>query len=269
MRSSLLSALLVVLLLLALGATAEPVQPEAPPAIPLQRDLRFVIRPTVLGLVPPGDPRGFGECFVRVTAVGPSDVQARYEIKEAEPDPATLESSRPREVTRIRRGEVSASLELRRFETPLYWGDGSWASDSALLWLAPAAYAELASAGSTTFELGPPAGDDPLRSALHQLIEARRAQYGLGPTDPARLIIRDWVARYPVIVNGQRFNLPALRCTDSIELAEYWILADPANPLLLKLTLQAPGLDALEQAGNPAAALIAQGSGFAVQSIDY
>ena len=52
------------------------------PTIPLSTKLRFVIRPTLLGLVPPDDPQDFGEVLVRVVSITGDVLGLRYEIKE-------------------------------------------------------------------------------------------------------------------------------------------------------------------------------------------
>ncbi|MCC7477756.1 hypothetical protein IT575_04795 [bacterium] len=73
--------------------TPEQDKPAAPPPrapasglqIPLRPNLRMVIRPTILGLVPNPDPEGYGELFARVLAAEGGQVQLFFEVKEFSP----------------------------------------------------------------------------------------------------------------------------------------------------------------------------------------
>ena len=247
----------------------KPPPPPQPPSIPLCAKLRLVIRPTLLGLVPPDDPEDYGEVLVRVTALDGDKLRLRYEIKErvlrqvavksvfaetppAEPEraslvpqrraksaPAAPELTKTVEATRIRRGLIEAQREpsAHRAEPPLFWGDGDWQTQSGLLWLSGAAYAELVDSGRTPWDPAPSAWEDsPALSELTRLLAKLRQARGLAEDAPVQLELRERQARYPAYVNGVQVNLPCLTATDSLGLAQYWILADPANPLLLKLT---------------------------------
>lgn len=320
MRTATLARLLVVLLLVAMAGLLvsakgrrrhKPVKPKPaaaqksagespappkvdepwPPKIPLQTNLRFTIRPTLLGLVPPGDPAGFGECFVRVTATAPT--QVHYEIKEQHEQKV---GSRPVDVTAIRRGEVSIAAMSPQLQPPLLWTTGDWTTASGLLWLQPATFMQLKSTGAAPFDLNPPtgAGNTALAEALNKVVAGRRAAYGLHEGDATQLVVQDWQASYPAYVNGRRADLPAIRCTDSVRLAMYWILDDADNPLLLKMTYIAPSLAETEPPvvaakveggarhgeeekvqqvpeviGDPAEELINAGGGFAVVNVDF
>jgi hypothetical protein len=300
--------LLVVLAGMVVGAKAKPAGKKAappkgsqagapaplevwPPRIPLQRDLRFTIRPTLLGLVPPGDPAGFGECFVRVTGTAPLTVH--YEIKEQH---ETKVGSRPVDVTAIRRGEVAVLQQAPQLAPPLLWTTGDFNAAGGLLWLQPAQYAALKSTGMAPHDLSLPLahGNTQLAGALNAVVAARAGEYGLAEGAPTQLIVQDWQASYPAYVNGRRADLPALRCTDSVRLAMYWILDDPENPLLLKMTYIAPSLaeaeppvpavkveggerkvageevlKVVETSEDAAEKLINAGGGFAVINLDY
>ncbi len=269
-----LAALAVTALLLLLAADAPaPAAPKpAAPAIPLSTRLRCIIRPTLLGLVPPDDPEDYGEVLVRVVSITGLALGLHYEIKERvdkqvpllplaasaapEPGPAAKPSLLPPrsrreaaapvsavqmktiDATRIRRGRITAQRldPVHRIDSPLFWGDGDWETQSGLLWLSPSAYSELKTAGTTAWD---PASvlweDSAAHSELTRLIAARRSALGLGANDAVQLQVAAEV-RYPCIVNGERADLPSLLCRDSLGLAQCWILADEANPMLLKLT---------------------------------
>ncbi len=271
----------------------EPALPPEPwpPQIPLQTNLRFTIRPTLLGLVPPVDDAGFGECFVRVLSTVPLIVH--YEIKEQHEQ---LVGNRQLDVTAIRRGEVSIG-QSAQLQPPLLWTTGSWNTSGGLLWLQPQAFETLKSSGISSIDLNLPttSGDTVLASGLNNVVAQRRAVYGLTDGQPTNLVVQNWQTTYPAYVNGRRADLPAIRCTDSVRLAQYWILDDPANPLLLKMTYIAPALAESEppvpavkpatpgqseqeqervqappaQVQDPAEALIESGAGFAVINIDF
>lgn len=215
------------------------------PAIVLAKNLRLLIRPTLLGLVPPPDGEGYGEAFIRVTAAGPGELALHYEIKElvdsadgqaSEWWQAAPEGAKPE--TRIRRGEINVAglADACEMYSPLLWGNGDFTTQSSLLWLSRACYTELTAAGSAQFN-GHSAAEasTPLAELLAGLVAERRAQAQLPEGEPARLeLIRR--GSYPCEVNGARVRLPALLARDGAGLAEYWILDDADNPLVLKLS---------------------------------
>jgi hypothetical protein len=223
---------------------SEAAAPPAP-AIVLARNLRLVIRPTLLGLVPPEDAEGYGQAFIRITDATPAGLSLHYEIKElvdsaggqaSEWWQAPPEKAEP--LTRIRRGEVTVAglADARAMLSPLLWPDGGFATQSSLLWLSQECYRELAGGGAAQFD-GHCAAEAPAALAALQasLLAERRGQAGLAESDPLRLeLVRR--AGYPCQVNGVRLRLPALLARDSAGLAEYWILDDEANPLVLKLS---------------------------------
>jgi hypothetical protein len=74
-------------------------------------------------------------------------------------------------------------------------------------------------------------------------------------------------ANYPCWINGVRSELPALTAVDSIGLAEYWILDDPANPLVLKMSFIPPPIEDAEAALG--LGLVETGAGYAITEIDF
>lgn len=252
---------------------------EAAPQIPLQRNLRFVVRPTLLGLLPPPDPLNFGEAFVRVQAVTPERVWLRYEMKEQlQRDSASGElylldsapaASRVERTTRIRRGEVSATREAAPggFLPPMLWSDGSWGSAGGLLWLDRATFSALRGGGEPQWQVELPGSGLPLAAELADLGKQRRAAAGLDADAPLTLRLLESGAAYRCLVNGAAVDLPALRAVDSMLLAEYWILDDPANPLLLKLSYLP--LQEADPAARGWAAMVNAGGGCAITQIDF
>ena len=73
-------------------------------------------------------------------------------------------------------------------------------------------------------------------------------------------------ALYPCLVNGERTALKVVRAVDSLGLAEYWILKDGANPLVLKMSFIPPEGSIT---GDEPLGLVRAGSGYAVVEIDF
>jgi hypothetical protein len=299
------------------GTTAsKPLATEPAPKIPLVRDMRMVIRPTILGLVPHENAEGYGDLFARVLGHGNGVVRVYFEVKElldkaprpdaeapetpllsgdsrrpellirsaeeiAEsleekgqvlgPDAAPTSDAAPGHAgmvpanvpgrdeilgpeeslddapserpislidygrlaqrTRIRRGELAFSglLGSSQLTPPLFWDSPFTGDSGAGLWVSQHVLNQLRNNGRSSGGLKLVLGDTSLTSL--------------------ELEVSNAAARYPVVVNGARTDLPALRCRDSHGLAEYWILDDLDNPLLLKLSFIPP--DELLSVGLP------------------
>ena len=263
------------------GAQAQPVeepdQPESqeqaaprPPVnvkIPLVRHLRMVIRPTILGLVPPDDDEHLGEVFVRVTEILPGwKLTARFEIKErgiwertAAEEAADVAPKRRRPAVRFRRGFFTArgSGEGPPILPPLLWGDGDFESAGGVLWLPPEMLQRLKSGGEVDWD--PAFGDPVLAADLERLSGVAE--------DTVKLELRERQVRYPVDVNGRRSWLSAVSATDSLGAAEYVILDDADNPLVLKLSFAGEGLP--DAGGKDGGGLATAGAGYAVVSLDF
>lgn len=254
------------------------------PLIVLERNLRFTLRPTLLGLVPPDDPRGYGEAFYRITSASPERLTLHFEIKElaeASEDGGVVYGwwEQPEgdtgPMTRIRRGEVEATGlgSAREMLSPLLWGEGGFTTDSSLLWLSRVCYRELASVvGKTAWEGHcAPEAPDGLREHWQELVSQRLAVAGVEQLE----LVYQGQAQYPCVVNGARLRLPAIRARDSAGIAEYWIYDDVDNPLVLKLSyLPGPatngGGDESEAAGaGPVENLLSEGVGYAIVEIDF
>lgn len=269
---------LLAMLLLAMLPTAKAATDEPALRIPLQRNLRFVVRPTLLGLLPPPDSQNFGEAFIRVSAVSPEHVWLRYDLKEQlQRDPGSgelylLESAPPERrverVTRIRRGLISTTRQaLPGLQPPMLWPDGSWPSSSPLLWLDSAGFAMLRSGQDAPLTLTLPQYGLPQLDELSGLAELRRQAAGLAPDEPLSLQLLQAGASYRCLVNGRAVDLPALRAVDSMLLAEYWFLDDADNPLLLKLSYLP--LQSQNEGLTGWAAMVNAGGGCAITRIDF
>jgi hypothetical protein len=237
--------------------------------IPLDPTLRFIIQPTILGLVPPRGLEGYGEVFVRVVEDGRNSITVHYEIKEEVPAPPGEDPDyRPGSdrQTQIRRGEITASGMNRSTAIlpPLYWGDGALATDSSLLWLSTESFEALSGGDGCPLDLrytGPAetAAAGELATAIDELAAAAEledgANFSLTGAEPVL---------YPCVVNGERTRLAALHARDSLGLAEYWVLDDSDNPLVLKLTYTlGDGGDAEDLS------FVEKGGGYAITSIDF
>jgi hypothetical protein len=176
--------------------------------------------------------------------------------------------SRVERFTRIRRGDISTTRQSPAgLQPPMLWPAGSWASALPLLWLDSRSFAQLRSGQSAALSLELDHPGLPQREELTRLQGERRSAAGLSPGAPLELRLLEAGQSYRCIVNGEAVSLPALRAVDSMLLAEYWFLDDPANPLLLKLSylpLQEPQLDA-----RGWSAMINAGGGCAVTRIDF
>jgi hypothetical protein len=257
---------------------AAPKPPPVPPRIPLQRNLRFVVRPTLLGLVPPPDPLNFGEAFVRVLAADREHIWLRYQMKEQlQRDPASGEiylldsapvAQRVELTTRIRRGDLQVQRQgPPGLLPPMLWPDGAWTSVAGLLWLDGATYSALADGGEPAWDIALPGDGVPLAGQLAPLLEQRRLAAGLAPDEPLTLRVLEARTTYRCLVNGAAVDLPALRCVDSMLLGEYWVLADAENPLLLKLSYLP--LQEADPAATGWAAMFNAGGGCAITQIDF
>ena len=267
-------------------------EPEAPaeadiPAemplvsIPLQRNLRFTLRPTILGLIPPDSAENYGEGLVRVTALSGRRVELHYEIKEEiekerggdqlfELQEAPVEL-RTEFLTRFRRGDIVVTdmTEGQRISCPLFWGEGDMtAADYGLLWINPDLLAQLSSAGSCVWDVNCAANtDEEMARQLGDLIAAHRKVAGVAADASVQLELIEAEGRYIVPVNGEMSQLAAVHARDSLGMAEYWFLADPANPLLLKMSFIASPDASPDRDGMTRQMLV--GTGFAITSINF
>jgi len=234
--------------------------------IPLQRQLRMVIRPTLMGLVPPVDSEGYGEIFIRVLRVNVAGLDVRYEIKERV-QLATNTGDTPR----IRRGEIHVTgLENGTGITPpLFWPDGDWTAADGLVWLPRESYRELVASGSCPWQIDYSSGlqDESIAELRRHLNRQNETE---SAADSEFRLVLESQGLYPCWVNGERTELAAQRAVDSLGLAEYWILADETNPLLLKLSFIPPALEAAAADRSPHELdVLEAGIGCAVVEIDF
>lgn len=256
----LIRMLLVAMFLLLLG-TAAPADDDAPP-IPLQRHLRMLIRPTLLGLVPPADPEGYGAAFVRVLSVGGGRLNVRYEIKELTVD------AEGEDLTRIRHGDaiVHGLAAGAGIAPPLFWPDGNFETAGGLLWLPQPLFDALSADGAAPLSVELLSDDDTARTFAERLARLGGDAAEAGPGIELELLAAE--ERYSCWVNGERLLLPALRARDNLSLAEYWILSDRDNPLVLKMSFIPPLADEGEEAAVQPG-LIESGAGYAIVEINF
>ena len=256
----LVRAMLVTAYLLLLG-TAVLADDDAPP-IPLQRHLRMLIRPTLLGLVPPADPEGYGAAFVRVLSTGGGSLNVRYEIKELTVD------AEGEDLTRIRHGDatVHGLTAGDGIAPPLFWPDGDFETASGLLWLPRPLFDALSADGAAPLGVELLSDDETARAFAARLARLRGETADSGPGLELELLDAD--ERYSCWVNGERLLLPALRARDSLSLAEYLILSDRGNPLVLKMSFIPPAAgEEQEAAAEPG--LMESGAGYAIVEINF
>ncbi|MEZ5336736.1 MAG: hypothetical protein R3F46_00595 [bacterium] len=258
------------------GAPALPLA-----SIPLQENLRFTVRPTILGLIPPDSAEDYGEGLIRVSQRQGRQLTLHYEIKEEiEKERGGAETFELQEapaemrtefLTRFRRGDavVEDFSSGRRIASPLFWEDGDFrARDYGLLWVEYGLLAELKENGSAAWDLHCTTSAESERAAeLNDLMDSRRRAQGLADGAEPRLELLEAQGRYIVPVNGEMSQLAAVHARDSFGVAEYWFLDDPDNPLLLKMSFIASPDASPNQAGILRQLLA--GVGFAVTSINY
>lgn len=248
---------------------------EEPLLIPLTDKLRFVVRPTIFGLVPPPDPANYGEVFVRVREVGEDGSLALYyEIKEEVQKKLDPEKKPPRRKpqpqTTIRRGLITAERKAghRYILPPLFWQNGDFETPSGLLWLSKHQFSALKLSSQTAWEIGASNGMAQWAKEEYEQVLRKLQGTAAQPGDSRTVLqVVETSASYPVVVNGARVRLPAIKAHDSLGLAEYWILDDPDNPLVLKLTYisgWAPGTTDGAEGYS-----IFSGGGFAVVEINF
>jgi hypothetical protein len=150
--------------------------------------------------------------------------------------------------------------------SPLFWTNGNWQTDCGLLWVDAGLLAALKAGGAPAWQVDFPA-NVPEGTGLKQVETLRRQAAGLADTAPLTLKLLQAHDSYRCLVNGAVVDLPAVRAMDSLLLAEYWFLDDPANPLLLKMSYLP--LQNVDPADSGWAGVINSGGGFAVTEIDF
>ena len=222
------------------AATEKP----APPKIELATGIRFVVRPTILGLVPLRDPGNYGEALVRVRGYSEATLLLHYEIREllapasaGSPPANAAFRDQSRDMMVIRRGDIGVNgLEnSASFSCPLFWGNGSWLTEGSLLWLSRQTFKTLGDTGSAQWNAGFGL-ETAAPSGFQQYVDELRLAAGLGATAPIELRLAKWDSGCPCVVNGERVILPCIYAVDNIGLAEYWILDNADNPLIMKMS---------------------------------
>ena len=264
-----------------LGNAQEEAEPEqlaqgnGAQEIQLTDTLRFVVRPTIFGLVPPTDAANFGEVFIRVREVDENgSLGLYYEIKEEVPRIRSENESSRRKLkpkTTIRRGFIAARRRSQEnyIIAPLFWENGDFDTSSGLLWLTRQQFISLKLTSETAWDIAATNGMSENTKADYELALSKLNHSGPGTQGASRTVLQivEDSASYPVVVNGARVRLPAIKATDSLGLAEYWILDNPDNPLVLKLTYISGW--ATGGTGGAQGYNVFNGGGFAVVEIDF
>jgi len=264
--SYLVPRILATLALIILATSAQAAlgdRSEEPQRIPLKKNLRMLIRPTLMGLVPPADPRSYGEMFLRVTDFADNQPTLNFEVKESIPGTSPKDD----EATRIRRGNITVTglAAANVMLAPMFWPNGDFTTDSGLTWVSRSTFSRLKRHGKADWRL-----DFALEQIPAEFHTLNDLVAQLTPEDTEAGVIElkvdDDEALYPCEVNGERTQLAALRLSDSLGLAEYWVLNDVENPLMLKMSFIPPegGFN-----GDTPLGLVQAGAGYAVVEIDF
>lgn len=172
-----------------------------------------------------------------------------------------------------KKGSVDTAgwTEAHEMFLPAFWPAGDGTTAASPLWLSPAAWRGLKEAGSTEWKLGL-AGEDSVDAALKTLqvfqdLAAKLSGGGVASatsSSPFRIVAGKKPLAFPLRIDGKLAHVRAL--TASSWFADYVILENPANPLILKVTVNPvalSALDALKPLGVDVRAL-----GYEITSID-
>ncbi len=140
--------------------------------------------------------------------------------------------------------------EAQAMFLPAFWPEGdAKLADNAVLWLSPRAYRELTTAGTT--EWHPGIGGHALETVAAVMKSFNDASMRLfrqtttaTSTSPFTLTAAGEIPAFPMRVNGNIEHLQAIRATNW--LADYLILKNPEDPLILKVSVNPVALGALE-----------------------
>jgi hypothetical protein len=150
-----------------------------------------------------------------------------------------------------RNGEVSATktAEAGAMLLPAFWKDGKTAIEAnAVIWMSAKAYAELAENGKTEWRVGLADAELGTAAALLKTFNGLAAKLSTSATataptaSPFLLTAGDDVV-FPLRVGGKVENVRAIRATSW--LADYLILKNPENPLILKVNVNPLAISAL------------------------
>jgi hypothetical protein len=209
-------------------------------AIALKPGLSFVVRPSALGMSGSvEDLLGANDRSMKVTINRVDTGRSLALTWSADSATGTI--------SLVNRGDAKAML------LPAFWTTGDvQASGNGGLWLSPSSYSELASLGKTEWRLGVAENViSPLSAALRKFNDLSARIFG-STTDtrissPFTVTKTAVLEAYPLKVDGQIVRVRAVKAASWF--AEFLILENPDNPLILKTTvnpLAAPALKAFE-----------------------
>lgn len=211
-------------------------------SIVLEPGLSFTVRPSVLGLS--GSVDELTGIDARAMTVTVNGVEAERSLALA-----------------WKTGSSSGTLALdgredaRAMFLPAFWREGdAQAGDNGGLWLSRAAYDDLTVLGKTEWRLGLAEGVfAPLETAFKKFNELSARIFdsatGTGFSNPFSMRKTAVVEAYPMKVDGRIVLVRAVKASSWF--AEFLILENAKNPLVLKVTvnpLAAPALKAFEPA---------------------
>jgi len=220
--------------------SADPAAATA--AIALKPGLAFTVRPSALGVSGAID-----------EAFGIDGRALSVEVTEADPEDALSLAWKT--------GSATGTLALAEYEgahamlLPAFWLKGeSSAAGNGGLWLSRAAYDELAGAGKTEWRLGLAENAFSALSRAFKTFNDLSARLSGSATatqvaSPFTIEKTAVIEAYPLTVGGRIVLVRAIKATSWF--AEFLVLENPENPLILKVVVNpvaAPALKALESA---------------------
>ncbi len=200
---------------------------DASLGIPAQPGLRFTVRPSVLGVTGSVDQLlGLEERTLHVT-LGEAAAARRSLVWEGASASGTL--------------DVSASDDVQSMLLPAFWTAGmQTASNSSGLWLSRSAYDALSASGTAEWKIG--LADRTLTVAASALKSFNdlafrffRSATAVPEISPFTLKETGTSETFPLTVDGRLLLLRTI--TASNWLADFVVLDNPENPLILKVAV--------------------------------
>lgn len=207
-------------------------------SLALEKDASYELRPT----------------FLNVTGtvsdvLGHEDGLRRITVTEVEKEDLVLEwSAKDGDTEREGMIEAKDFRASQRMLLPAFWKEGGTELDkNGVIWLSPTAFRELRDEGRTEWQLG--IGNtvtDAASSALQKFQEVVGKLFG--EEEEARTAFtlekKGEIQAFPMRIDGKVDHLRAIQASSWF--ADYVILDNPANPLILKLNINSVAVGAMD-----------------------
>ena len=155
-----------------------------------------------------------------------------------------------------RRGDIVGTIVAERPDggavmyLPAFWSQGeSRLEGNGVIWLGPGAYRKLADTGEIDWSLGLPAEAAAMKAEkiladFNRIAASLSGAGAAAPASPFAVKLKGEAAAFPVRVDGRIEHVRALLASGWF--ADYVILKNPSNPLILKVSVNPLALSALD-----------------------